>query len=136
MVFSQVLRLAVLVGLVVSLGTSLGTVGPCGHCDRGLPCPRIDLSATADDHGCCSSSDSASSGGHSLGSARCECGGDPPPAVTAGGPAPVGPLLAEAPAGESNLPAAGSQHASAASRRPPAPPPTPPVFLLDCAFLI
>ena len=130
-----VVRLGV-VALLLALSAPLATSGPCGLCDRGLPCPRMDPSPAAADHGCCKGGDSASPGGHSLGSARCDCGGDPPPAVTAGGSVPAGPLLAETPADEATLPAAVSRPASAASRRPPAPPPAAPVFLLDCAFLI
>ncbi|MCU0233317.1 MAG: hypothetical protein MUE90_04720 [Thermoanaerobaculales bacterium] len=129
------LRLSV-IALLLALNAPLASAGPCGHCDRGLPCPRIDLPAAADDRPCCGGGAEAGPARSSLGAARCECGGDPPPAVAACGPPPAGPALAATPAGEATPPTASSRRASAASRHPPAPPPPAPVFLLDCAFLI
>jgi hypothetical protein len=137
MVATRWLRFLVLAGMVLTLAAVPAGAGPCGHCDRGLPCPRTQPSPSAPGHACCDGgADEAAPVDISLSAARCDCGGDPPPAVVAADPAAGAAQLAVAPVGGPTLSAAASQRAVLAARQPPAPPPPAPFYLLDCAFLI
>ena len=132
----KLFRTAVVVALLLpGLALAAPTAGPCGHCDRGEPCPRTEsVEPASETHSCCGEPDEAQPPA-SLGSAICDCGREAPPAVTAD----TAPLLETATAYAPRTLAAASVSASGAATTCPigerAPPPTPPVFLIDCAFL-
>jgi hypothetical protein len=131
------LRIAALALVLPGLVAAAASPGPCGHCDRGVPCPRAEMSHNApSQHACCGDETATAPSAPSLASSGCDCGREAPLAVTA-----------DQVASPELVAAARTDHGEAASRgsgrvtarcldRPPAPPPSHPTYLLDCAFLI
>jgi hypothetical protein len=132
-------RAFVMALIVPGLALAASVPGPCGQCERGLPCPSMVQGKDAPaDHACCdvtAKDRSDSVPGMSLGRSDCDCGrpaiGVAPavewPQVVAGAslrtPAVVPSTQAGHPAGTFD------------AGRPPAPPPSPPLYLVDCSFL-
>jgi hypothetical protein len=113
--------------------------GPCGLCERGLPCPSMvqDKDSSAD-HACCdvmARDRSDSVPGISLGRSGCDCGR---PAIGVA-PAVEWPLVVAgaSPQAVAVIPPTRAAHAAGTfdAGRPPAPPPSPPLYLVDCSFL-
>ena len=127
---------AVTLLLLPGLVAALPPQGPCGLCERGLPCATMELAgAERLAHGCCSGATDETPGQAPQQIVECDCGRPAPPATaTAQGavPEPGDPGLSRGAAD-----AVTDRHAAlvVVSSAPPAPLPSPPLFLAACAFL-
>jgi hypothetical protein len=127
--------IAVVALLLPGLVMAAPIAGPCGLCGDGDDCRmRQPAQSETAGHSCCDT-DSKTSTEPSLGSSKCECGREAPPALTAGSPTSVETLsTGESALGTVSLTAAATVAFSYAVRMV-APPPAPPAYLIDCAFL-
>ncbi len=125
----------VVAGLLPGLVLAAPVAGPCGLCDRGLPCADMEPARSQGaSHSCCGSTDGAAER-QSLSPSTCDCGRKAPATLAAGNQPPT-----------DSAPAVGADQASGAPQarvgslvsgavRPPAPSPSPPLFLIACSFL-
>lgn len=133
---SAFFRAAMVVAVLLpGLVLAVPVAGPCGLCERGLPCADMGTAAPQKAaHACCGSTDDAASR-PSLSASTCDCGRKAPATLATAHKPPT-----------DSAPAVGVEETTVATHaragelvsgaaRPPAPPPSPPLFLTACSFL-
>jgi hypothetical protein len=125
----------VIAGLVPGLVFAAPFQGPCGLCERGLPCADMEPgNREAAAHSCCGATDDATDQ-ESLSASACDCGRSSP-ATLAAAHTPVTDSAPSLGVNEaSGAPQARAGELVSGAARPPAPPPSPPLFLIACSFL-
>lgn len=125
----------VVAGLLPGLVLAVPVAGPCGLCDRGLPCADMEpAKSQGAAHSCCGSTDDAAAR-QSLSPSTCDCGRKAPATLASAHKPPTdsGPAVGADEASGAPQARVGSLVSGAA--RTPAPPPSPPLFLIACSFL-
>lgn len=125
----------VVVWLLPGLVLAMPVAGPCGLCERGLPCADMEpADPQGADHSCCRSADDAADR-QSLSASTCDCGRRLPATLAAAhkpaADSEPAPCVGEA----AGLPQARVGSLACVAAGPPAPPPSPPLFLVVCSFL-
>jgi hypothetical protein len=125
----------VVVGLLPGLVLAVPVAGPCGICDRGLPCADMESARSQGAaHSCCGSTDDASAR-QSLSPSTCDCGRQAPATLAAAHQSPTDSGPAVFVDQDSGPPQARVCSLAGGVVRPPAPSPSPPLFLIACSFL-
>ena len=126
---------AVVALLLPGLVIAAPVAGPCGLCGDGDECHmQQPAQPEMEGHSCCDT-ETETSTEPSLGSSKCECGREVPPALTAGSPTSVETFSTVESILETISPTTPVTAAFSYSASTAAPPPAPPAYLIDCAFL-